>query len=61
MYILQLYTFKNEKEVVCLNEKNCQSNSSNSYADLSIEYSVRSIYTINYILLVTPVKKLYIN
>ena len=22
---LQLYTFKNEKEVVCLNEKNCQS------------------------------------
>ena len=40
MYILQLYTFKNEKEVVCLNEKNCQSNSSNSDEDLSdmIEY-----------------------
>ena len=35
---LQLYTFKNEKEVVCLNEKNCQSNSSNSDEDLSIEY-----------------------
>ena len=30
---LQLYTFKNEKEVVCLNEKNCQSNSSNSEED----------------------------
>jgi hypothetical protein len=35
---LQAYTFKNEKEVVCLNEKNCQSNSSNSDEDLSIEY-----------------------
>ena len=35
---LQPYTFKNEKEVVCLNEKNCQSNSSNSDEDLSIEY-----------------------
>ena len=30
---LQPYTFKNEKEVVCLNEKNCQSNSSNSEED----------------------------
>ena len=35
---LQPYTFKNEEEVVCLNEKNCQSNSSNSDEDLSIEY-----------------------
>ena len=35
---LQPYTFKNEKEVFCLNEKNCQSNSSNSDEDLSIEY-----------------------
>ena len=35
---LQVYTFKNEKEVVCLNEKNYQSNSSNSDEDLSIEY-----------------------
>ena len=48
---LQLYTFKNEKEVVCLNEKNCQSNSSNSDEDLSIEYEVCTINT--YILLVT--------
>ena len=31
-----LYIFKNEKEVVCLHEKNCQSNSSNSDEDLSI-------------------------
>ena len=36
---LQLYTFKNEKEVwLSKREKNCQSNSSNSDEDLSIEY-----------------------
>ena len=35
---LQPYTFKNEKEVVCLNEKNCQSNSSNLDEDLSNRY-----------------------
>ena len=35
---LQPYTVNNEKEMVCLNEKNCQSNSSNSDEDLSIEY-----------------------
>ena len=46
-----LYIFKNEKEVVCLHEKNCQSNSSNSDEDLSIEYEVCTINT--YILLVT--------
>ena len=34
---LQAYTFKNEKEVVCLNEKNCQSNSSTSDEE-SMEY-----------------------
>ena len=46
---LQLYTFKNEKEVVCLNEKNCQSNSSNSDKDLSdmIEY-FKYIYNYKY-------------
>ena len=41
--MIQLYTFKNEKEVVCLNEKNCQSNSSNSDEDLSIIYRTRII------------------
>ena len=35
---LQLYTFTNGKEVVCLDETNYQSNSSNSEEDLSIEY-----------------------
>ena len=34
---LQAYTFKNEKEVVCLNEKICQSNSSTSDEE-SMEY-----------------------
>ena len=34
----QLYTFTNGKEVVCLDETNYQSNSSNSEEDLSIEY-----------------------
>ena len=34
---LQAYTLKNEKEVVCLNEKICQSNSSTSDEE-SMEY-----------------------
>ncbi len=38
-----LYIFKNEKEVVCLHEKNCQSNSSNSDEDLSIISNIKSI------------------
>ena len=46
---LQPYTFKNEKEVVCLNEKNCQSNSSNSDKDLSNR--ILSISYYKYILL----------
>ena len=47
-----LYIFKNEKEVVCLHEKNCQSNSSNSDEDLSIISNIKS-NTNKHILLVT--------
>ena len=47
---LQPYIFKNEKEVVCLNEKNCQSNSSNLDEDLSNR--ILSIPYYKYILLI---------